>query len=579
MKLAELRWPGLFLAVAFVWFFVLSLRQLLDYDVWFQLVVGQETFKTMSIPKAEFYIYSALGEPAIFVGWLWGLLLYLFWLAGGYRLMSVFCALVWALTFGVAVAAILARITRDVSLGEGYSRRAQVAAALIGTSVAYQYLLERALFRAEITFYLAWILAIYLSAGIANDRQRLRRFLIAVPLLSWGLGWLHTTSVFMVLLLAGYMLQAAVDTMKEPRYRALLEFLVTDSRPWLVSIFAAVVLPCLNPNGVEQALPLIASLADVIYRTFIGEHGGTAIHVNFEYRKLADVPAAWPIAILFFVSSVIVVWKDKSHRVANTVFLSVGLSLSLFHIRALAIWAIFLMVPLGVAMSPLLQKVTVVLESRRRGVLLIALVVTCCFWNAGSLFNKESKRWGLGYSARPADKKLLSEIRANMPNGGRIFNWFPLGGYLRWHLGSKFFVAMDGHLTNAKSAAWKAYYDIEDVRAQGLALIDKWNIGVVYHPVLTTPYGHVHWLPNDLVHSGNWRLVAGDQIGLLFVRAGKGEVDEQTRNSFKIAYWRRVIFDVTFNASSFGRKYTEEEKRKIVGFAQQRIMETQALIK
>jgi hypothetical protein len=251
----------------------------------------------------------------------------------------------------------------------------------------------------------------------------------------------------------------------------------------------------------------------------------------------------------------------------------------LLHIRALALWAMFLMVPLGVAIAPLMQKAAVALGSQRRGLLLIALIVMCCFWNAGSLFNKESKRWGIGYSPRPADEKLLSGIRANMPDGGRIFNWLPFGGYLRWHLGPHFFVAIDGHLTNAKSAAWKAYYDIEDVREQGLSLLDKWNVQAVYHPVLTPPHGYVHWLPLDLTHSEKWRLVAGDQIGLLFVRAGKGDVDEQSRNASKIAYWRRVVFDVTFNASAFGSRDNDEERRKVIEFAHQRIAEAQALVK
>jgi hypothetical protein len=364
--------------------------------------------------------------------------------------------------------------------------------------------------------------------------------------------------------------------MRDEGFTGLRKFSNTELWAWLASILAAVVLPCLNPNGVQQTLPLITGLAEIIQR----EPGvATAVHVNFEYRKLVDVPAMWPVAILFLISSFIIIWGDKSHRVANALFLSVGLSLSLLHIRALAIWAIFLMVPLGVAIAPVLQKAAVALESRRRGALLMALVAMCCFWNAGTLFNKESKRWGIGSSPRPADENLLNEIRSSMPEGGRIFNWFPLGSYLRWHLGPRFLVAIDGHFTNTQSAAWKAYYDIEDARGQGLALLDKWNIQAVYHPVLTPPHGYVHWLPLDLVHSEKWRLVAGDQIGLLFVRAGTGEVDEQTRNASTIAYWRRVVFDVTFNASAFGSRDDKEEKRKVIEFAQQRIMEAQALVK
>ena len=75
MIATPVRWPMWFLGFAVLWFFMLSLRQLLDYDVWFQLLAGQEAFRTMSVPKTEFYVYSALGEPAVFVGWLWGLVL------------------------------------------------------------------------------------------------------------------------------------------------------------------------------------------------------------------------------------------------------------------------------------------------------------------------------------------------------------------------------------------------------------------------------------------------------------------------------------------------------------------------
>lgn len=582
MKFNAVQWPRLFLAFVFVFFFALSLRQLLDYDVWFQLLAGQETLKSMAVPKAEFYIYSVLGEPSLFVGWLWGLLLYLAWLAGGYGAVSVFGALVWAVIFVVAVTAMLAKISREVPLGTAFSPKVQVAAALIGTSVAYQYLMWRAVFRAEITFYLAWVLAVYLSAGIGNDKQRLKRFLIVVPLLSWGLGWFHTTSVFMVLLLAGYLLQAAVDTMKDQGSAGFWKFVKAQSWPWLASILAAVVLPCLNPNGVEQALPLIAGLADVFHRTFIGEPGKAAeqfVRVNLEYRRLADVPGVWPAALLFLVASLVVVWRDRSHRVANALFLAVGMLLSMLHVRALAVWAIFLMVPLGVAIAPLLQKATVDLESRGRGALVSALVVMCCFWNIGTLFNREAARWGIGYRPDPTDEQLLKTIRADMPNGGRIFNWYPLGAYLRWHLGHNFLVAIDGHLVDEKSAAWKSYYDIEDFKDKGLSLLDKWDIRAVYHPVVLPVYGSIHWLPHELANSENWRLVAMDRYGVLFVRAGQGEIAQQTRNVLKIEYWRRVIVEATLVAFGSGKQGNKEHARRVVEYAQEKIGEIEAVPK
>lgn len=580
MKFQILRWPGCLLIFVFVLFFALNLRQLLDYDIWFQLLAGQEAVRTVAVPKAEFYIYSVFGEPSLFVGWLWGLLLYLAWLAGGYVAVSIFGALAWGVVFAVASAAILARIAREVPLGATFPPKAQVAAALIGMSVAYQYLVGRAVFRAEITFYLAWVLALYLSAGIANDVQRLRRFLIAVPLLSWALGWFHTTSVFMVLLLAGYVLQAAFNAVRDEGFAGLWRFLRTRSWPWLASILAAVVLPCLNPNGVQQALPLVAGLAEALHGLFIGGDGKVAaplVHLNFEYRALTDVPGVWPAAILFFASSIIVIWRDRSSRIANALFLAVGMLLSFLHIRALAVWAIFLMIPLGVAVTPWLHQATVALESKGRSALVSALIVMCCIWNVGVLYNREAGRWGIGYSPDPAEEQLLKALRANLPDGGRIFNWHPLGAYLRWQLGPRFLVAIDGHLAEENSPAWKAYYDIEDHKDRGLALIDKWNVRAVYHPVVVPTYGEIHWLPYALAHNRNWRLVGMDRYGVAFVRTDK-EIDERTRNILVVEYWRRVVGEATSIALGSETQANKERARRTLEYAGERIREIQAVL-
>ena len=579
MKHNAFTWPGWLLVFVFVLFFALSLRQLLDYDVWFQLLAGQETVRAMAVPQAEFYIYSALGEPSIFVGWLWGLLLYLAWLAGGYSLISVFGALVWATVFVAAVAAILTKIALEVPQGSGFSGKAQIAAAMIGMSVAYQYLVGRAVFRAEVTLYLAWVLAIYLSAGIANDRQRLRRFLVGVPLLSWLLGWFHTTSLFMVLLLAGYLLQTAANAMREGGFGALRTFVRVHSWPWLASILAALLLPCLNPNGVQQALPLVAGLAEVLHETFLRAQEGAAeqrVHLNFEYRRLVDVPRVWPAALLFFVSSIIVIWGDRSHRMANTLFLAVAMLMSLLHIRALALWAIFLIVPLGVAVSPWLHKATIALEAKGRSALVSALIVMCCLWNVGVLFNREGARWGIGYSPDAADEQLLKAIRANLPDGGRIFNWHPLGAYLRWHLGRDYLVAMDGHFAETKSAAWKAYFDIEDHKDKGLFLIDKWDIRAVYHPVVVPTYGEIHWLPHELINDRNWQLVGMDRRGVAFVRTDE-PIDQRTQAQLMAAYWRRVLAEATLVALVSAEPSNIPRARRTIEYAQRKLAEVQAL--
>jgi len=579
MTFGALAWPRNLFVFIFVLFFALNLRLLLDHDVWFQLLAGQETLRTLGVPKAEFYIYSVLGEPSIFVGWLWGLLLYLTWIVGGYVSVSLFNALVWGGMFVVAVAAILARVAHEAPIEDSCSKRALVLAALIATGVAYQYLVERSVQRAEVTLYLAWVIAVFMSVGVASDRQRTRRFLLVVPLLSWSLGWFHTTSIFMVLLLAGYLLQVGVNAIRDGGATGFQAFVRVRSWPWLVSMLAAVVLPCLNPNGVQQALPLISGIVDVLHGIFIGEqsrHSAVIVHGNLEYMKLSDVPGAWPVAGFFFAASVTVLWGDKSHRAANSLFLAVGMLLSFVHVRALALWAVFLMIPLGVALAPLLHRAIVVLNEKGRGALVSTLIIMCCLWNIGTLFNKEGGRWGIGYRPDQADEHMLEAIRTNMPDGGRIFNWHPVGAYLRWHLGPKFLVAMDGHLVDAKSPAWKAYYDIRDSPESGLALIDKWGIQAVYNPALTIPAGNIHWLAHELVGSENWLLVSRDRYGLLFVRTKKGRVDERTRNVLKIAYWRKVLVEATFNLINSSNPRDTDRARKVVEHAKWKIDEIQA---
>jgi hypothetical protein len=128
---------------------------------------------------------------------------------------------------------------------------------------------------------------------------------------------------------------------------------------------------------------------------------------------------------------------------------------------------------------------------------------------------------------------------------------------------------MDGHLVDGGSPAWKAYYDIEDFKEKGLALIDQWGIQAVYHPVLTVPDGNIHWLAHKLAYDTKWRLAGADQYGLLFLRTKGDNIDERTQNLLRIAYWRRVLVESTFNAITAGRN--SQRARNIAEYAQRKI--------
>jgi len=528
------------LCLLFLLYFMLNLRQLMDYDVWYQLIAGSYTIEHMAIPRTEFYIYSGLGESAVFTSWLWGTVLYLCWLISGYTGISVFNATVWGLVFLIGAKAAVEIPRHDAPLSERASPRLHIIAAFVASSVAYQYLAVRANARAEVTLFLVWVVAVYFSAGIANDRGRLHRFLVTAPLLAWMLGWIHTTAVFITAFLVFGLVQASMDSLRARGAGEFRVFVREDLWKWILSIFFSASLPLLNPNGIHSALALFTSSADVILGIFdVKSTAPKVLHVNLEYRGLLDVPERWPLASLFFVSALFVIWQDKRRRIANLLLMLLGLSLSLLHVRGLAVWAIFLMIPLAICLAKIFAEYESRIGPGRRRSLANCILLACCFWSAGVVFNTQRAFWGAGYAHSPATESVLKTIKQDMPRGGNIFNWHADGAFLRWHLGDKYLVAMDGHLLDEKSPMSAAYHAIEDFNERTPALIEQWAIGAVYHHAVNPITGEIYSLPYYLLNNRDWRVGGVSEGNVLFTKkADPG--DERNRNLLNAEYWRTV---------------------------------------
>jgi hypothetical protein len=309
---------------------------------------------------------------------------------------------------------------------------------------------------------------------------------------------------------------------------------------WILSIFFSASLPLLNPNGIPGALALFTSSADVILGIFdINRTTPGIVHVNLEYRRLLDVPERWSIASLFFVSALFVVWYDKRRQITNLLLMLLGLSLSLLHVRGLAVWAIFLMIPLSICLAKIFARYEPRIDPGKRRSLAIYILAACCFWNAGVVFNKQRAFWGAGYAHSPATESVLRTIKQDMPLGGNIFNWHADGAFLRWHLGDKYLVAMDGHLLDDKSPMSAAYDAIEDFNERTPALIEQWVIGAVYHPVVNPITGEIYSLPYYLLNNRDWRIGGVSEGNVLFAKK-TDPGDERNRNLLNAEYWRTV---------------------------------------
>lgn len=534
------------LCLLFIVYFVLNLRQLMDYDVWFQLLAGRYTIENWAIPRTEFYIYSGLGESAIFVAWLWGSTLYLSWQVFGYAGISVFNAVIWGLVFFVGARAAIEISKHETPGTVRVSPRLQIIAAFVASSIVYQYLALRANARAEVTLYLVWVIAMYFSAGIAYHNDKLRRFLVVTPFLALLLGWVHTTAIFIAVYLVCCLIHVAVYRWRAGGARGAHVFVREELWMWVLSIFFATTLPVLNPIGLQSALGLFTSSSDALLGIFSGKQSVPDVaHINLEYRRLLDVPERWSTAVLFLLASFYIVWQDRHRRIANLLLMLLGLLLSLLHVRGLAVWAILLLVPLAVCVARTFAKYESRIESSRRAALASLVIAACCFWSAGVVFNKQRTVWGVGYSHSSGTDEVLRKIRQEVPGGGNIFNWHASGAFLRWQLGDRYYVAMDGHLLDDKSSMSVAYYAIADFSEKTPALLERWAIRAVYHPTVNPLTGEIYALPHYLLNSVDWQVSAVSRDGVLFIKK-TGIIDERNRQALTMEYWRSVAANARY---------------------------------
>ncbi|MGB9082023.1 MAG: tetratricopeptide repeat protein [Desulfuromonadaceae bacterium] len=79
-------------AVFFLSLALLSIIQVEETDTWLHLSMGREIFNLRALPATEPFTYPSFGRPFLYTSWLFGVVLYLTYLAAGYTGVIVFKA-------------------------------------------------------------------------------------------------------------------------------------------------------------------------------------------------------------------------------------------------------------------------------------------------------------------------------------------------------------------------------------------------------------------------------------------------------------------------------------------------------
>jgi hypothetical protein len=465
---------------------VLLLREISDPDIWGYLVVGREIASTLAIPTHEFYLFPAAGEPATFTALGYSLIHYGAYALAGYPGMAV----VNAFLIGGALAILI------WVAGRFRPSVLEWPVLILVLAGAYACLYFRTFYRPESTLYLFLALEIYLLERWLDDRDNRR--LLWLPVLSWGIAQLHTTALLMVAVYGAYACHWALCANWRPVSSAARQAAL------LIGIGAAMlVLPILNPNGIEQLLvnARITGRPNLI-----------------EYLPVWSTIYRWHFVAIALVATV--AWLLSPARRYVDVFLLMGLGwLAFRYHRNVGLFALVAIVP--VARTLLHHAATgyaAIAPWRRRwiagGLMVLGIAglvgVTCL-----------GGGWGVGIRAGTFPEEAVELIPRAIPSGN-VMNYFHLGGYLAWALGPRYRLAVDGHLAHPSFA--QEYHDrVMFGDPDWQALLARFDVRVIVTPATMTLVGDLIPLVERLAEDPKWLLVSFEDAGLTFVLEEPGD--------------------------------------------------------
>lgn len=520
----------LLLALAF---FLLSLRAVNPYDIWYLLLAGEKFVQTGTVPQQEFFLYPGQGEPQLFGGWGYGVLAELARRAGGLVGLSLWNAALWTACLLLGVAAI--RCRADVRTSQPFSGF-ELVSLLLTLVAIYPLLLDRTAFRPEVTAYILWLLA-YALLERCRAHQNFSRALLAVPSLAWLAAWLHTAAALFLPLLVAFMVEAlcqqwheSKNTANAARLRVLL--------PWLGAMLATALLPILNPNGAAQVYANLAALlpaswagGDVLAHGTVFQH--TPIY-NLEYLPFWQLPHLYPLYAQ--AAGLLVILLSIGRRRLQVALSVLPFALyALLHARGLALWGLALFVPFGALLQEWAQRLASRHADKRESYAVpIGLLM---FLLAGILAQNGGWSWP---RARPPHAELMQAIKNALPGGGNIFTEYHLGAITAWSLGSEYRVALAAHMVLPNPAAEQHYTRVMQLRPGWQEELHSHGVKVMVLDIVALYGGQVMPLARHLVYDADWRLVIISGTTVVFMHQPSQEISPNGRLAALRQYWRVV---------------------------------------
>jgi len=450
------------------------IRKIDDYDIWYHISLGREVLGQMRLPGGEFYIYTLLGEKAVFPEWGFGTIFYAAYEFLGYAGMGLLNAAIGALSIFI--------FHRAASEEGRFDLTGLLPLAALVWSVKY-----RLVYRPETMLFLALAFTFYFLEKFRKTGDPGRAY--PIPLIPFLLGMFHPSALFVLAVFGFYL----VDFLWSARGK---EDFKPRARKLVLIFLLSVLASGLNPYGFGQLILPVKFLQQSEILGIIHEFM-PVLKTGYKVHFLV-ISAVALVSLLLPTGRKIVYWL---------LFLSFGY-LAFKHVRNLALFAFVMYIPVKKGFDFILP------HSRKPVMLgLKALGVAALIFVTFSLFGSPS--WGTGPAKNMFPEKSAEFILNERPPC-RIFNFYNMGGYLAWRLYPDYMVSIDGRRYEMDRSM--QLFDQVFWGSPGWEeTLSRYNAGILVTPALT---GGGELLPiiSLLDRSEEWLLALTEPSGLLFIR-------------------------------------------------------------
>jgi hypothetical protein len=467
--------------------FLLALRPIESFDTFWQLQSGKYIWQTGQ------FIYQDTFSLAADVfrlehTWLHDIILYLFYSAGGYQLLSLLKPAIIALC-GYLLLLRSIRLSVDPVVAV-----LVLLVSVIGSEPSW-------LVRPQLWTFLFPIL--YLLILFSGRDRGWRRWLWLIPIMLFWAN-LHAGSVFGFVLIGLFATGELwrVFTNKQ-QWQRFFELVVVGGLTFAIAF--------LNPYGYK--IPLGQLLAHLNQHKVLTGDAPIGMMGNMEW-----LPPSFEQVPLFYL--IMVVWGllillrfrklDPAEGIFFLAFLYMGVS-QIRHTTLVALLAGFF---LPLAFKEFLESIK---SSRNRsfpvvrGVVILGLIATSVYF----IMPFANRPWGWGLKETEYPVGAANFVASNsLP--GNLYNSYDWGGYLMWQLYPKYLVFVDGRSTSARFFRQSSVIDAADAGWRGY--LDENSVNTIITRTSFYDTGEPVSLVFSLAKDKDWTLTFADGVSLVFVR-------------------------------------------------------------